>query len=277
MNIVIKDNKRYKQYKHRLRKLCKLETCKAVASGDFCRKHKQQIIKDDEKQCRRCLTIKSLIEFKNNDIEYKNCINCKKYKQQNALVRHQNRRKFLIQLKIDMGGECVDCKIKDLEVLEFDHITNDKITEIRKIYNYKGMLEEAKKTQLRCANCHSIKTKTTVIKDQVNIENNKKSMIFSRKYREQARNYVNNIKINSNGCSDCNWFDMNNLHVLHFDHIDEKIKEQNISRLVSRGSNLKLIQKEINKCKILCANCHRKRTLRQFNYPILEIINLNTV
>jgi hypothetical protein len=272
--IIIKNGNRYKIFPNSgCRKLCKLETCTAVASGDFCRKHKSQSIKDNEKKCSRCLTIKSLTEFKKNNIEYKSCINCRKYKQKMALIRHQDRRKFILQIKIDMGGECIDCKTNDLEVLEFDHITDDKIKEIRRIHNYKGMIIEAKKTQLRCANCHFIKTKATVVNEQVDIENNKKSTTFSRKYREHAKNYVNNIKINSNGCLDCNWFDINNLQVLQFDHIDEKTKEHNISRLVNTGRSLKFIQKEIDKCKILCANCHRKRTLRQFNYPILEIIN----
>lgn len=130
-----------------------------------------------------------------------------------------------------------------------------------------------KKTELRCANCHLIKTKATVIKQKIDETNNKTSTEFSRKYRENARNYVNGIKINSKGCSNCGFFDINNLQVLQFDHIDINTKEHNISRLRSVGSNINLIQTEIDKCRILCANCHRKHTLRQFNYPILDIIN----
>lgn len=38
-------------------------------------------------------------------------------------------------------------------------------------------------------------------------------------------NYVNDIKINSNGCLDCGFFDINNLQVLQFDHIDINTKE----------------------------------------------------
>lgn len=271
--IIIKNGIKYKKYKDRLRKLCKLETCNGISSGDYCRKHKPQIIKDDKKQCHRCLTIKSLTEFKDDTTEYENCINCRKYKREKSLIRHQSRRKFLLQIKIDMGGKCVDCNADDLEILEFDHITNDKITELCRINNYQGMLNEAKKTELRCSNCHFIKTKETVIKPQIDETSNNKSTIFCRKYREDARNYVNNIKINSNGCSNCGFFDINNLQVLHFDHIDENTKEHNIARLVSVGRSINIIQTEIDKCRILCANCHRKHTLRQFNYPILDIIN----
>lgn len=274
--IIIKNGIKYKKYKDTLRKLCKLETCNAISSGDFCRKHKLQVIKTDQKQCHRCLNIKSLTEFKNDkddSKEYENCINCRKYKREAGLIRHQSRRKFLLQIKIDMGSKCVDCNTKDLEILEFDHNIGNKNTEVRRIYNYQGMLDEAKKTELRCSNCHFIKTKTRVINNKTDEMNDTKVTKFSRKYRENARNYVNNIKINSNGCLECGFFDINNLQVLHFDHIDINVKEHNIARLVSTGSSLNLIQKEIDKCRILCANCHRKHTLRQFNYPILDIIN----
>ena len=263
---------KYKQFKDRVRKLCKLDGCNGISSGEFCRKHKVQTINDDEKQCHRCLTVKHLTEFQKDDTEYENCGNCRKYKQKQSLIRHQDRRKFLLQIKIDMGGKCVDCGTSDLEVLEFDHITDDKLTELCRIYNYEGMLNEAKKCELRCCSCHFIKTKATVQQEEIDETKTRKGTVFCRKYREIARNYVNNIKINSNGCVECGWFDVNNLQVLHFDHIDENDKEHNISSLVCKGRNIELIQSEIDKTRLFCANCHRKRTLRQFNYPILELI-----
>ena len=134
------------------------------------------------------------------------------------------------------------------------------------------MINEAKKCLLKCSNCHSIKTKATVERDHIDEDNTKISVQYSRQDRERAREFVKNIKLNSDGCEECGWFDENNLQVLHFDHIDEKTKEHNISRLVSTGRSLDLIQSEIDKTRLLCANCHRKRTLRQFNYPILELI-----
>lgn len=45
---------------------------------------------------------------------------------------------------------------------------------------------------------------------------------------------------------------------LDFHHIDGDIKEYNISRMVSKGMSEEVIRKEISKCVILCANCHRK-------------------
>lgn len=268
----IKNGIKYKTFPNSgTRKLCNLDNCEGVASGEYCRKHKQQDIKDNQKQCHRCLTVKSLDEFKKDDKVYENCKNCIIYKQKGSLIRHEDRRKFLLQLKINMGGKCIDCNSNDLEILEFDHVTDNKLTELCRIHNYDGILNESKKCVLRCCNCHMIKTKATIEKQKIDENNIKKSTSFQRKYRKQSKIYIDNIKINSNGCIECGLFDINNLQVLHFDHIDENTKEHNISRLVSTGRN-KVLKSEIDKCQILCGNCHRKRTLRQFNYPILNII-----
>lgn len=270
---VIRNGVRYKTFPNSgTRKLCKIETCPNVASGEFCRKHKPQCIEEHEKQCHRCLTVKDLSEFKNENIEYANCTNCREYKQKQSVIRHQDRRKFILQLKIDMGGKCVDCGTEDLEVLEFDHVIDNKVAEVRRVNNYEGMLNESKKCLLRCCNCHMIKTKQTVKVDKIDEDNTRQGTEFVRIYRERARNYVKNVKMNSSGCIECGWFDEDNLQVLHFDHINEDDKEHNIARLVSTGRSLEVIQYEINKCRLLCSNCHRKRTLRQFDYPVLELI-----
>ena len=47
-------------------------------------------------------------------------------------------------------------------------------------------------------------------------------------------------------------------YVLDFHHIDPTQKENTIARMTSNKSNLKDIQKEVDKCIVLCANCHRE-------------------
>lgn len=60
-------------------------------------------------------------------------------------------------------------------------------------------------------------------------------------------------------CVDCGETD---LVVLDFDHVrGTKIKE--IGRLVAGGSFWKKIAEEIEKCEVVCANCHRRRTARR--------------
>lgn len=48
---------------------------------------------------------------------------------------------------------------------------------------------------------------------------------------------------------------------LDFHHKDRTTKTAAVSQMVNEGKSLKSIKKEIEKCIILCANCHRKETL----------------
>ena len=54
-------------------------------------------------------------------------------------------------------------------------------------------------------------------------------------------------------CTDCG---NNNLVVLDFDHVRGE-KVANISKMVSIGSSLVSLLREIEKCEVRCANCHR--------------------
>jgi len=48
------------------------------------------------------------------------------------------------------------------------------------------------------------------------------------------------------------------IYCLEFHHKDPKEKEMNISVMVGQAYGKERIKKEINKCIVLCANCHRK-------------------
>lgn len=58
-------------------------------------------------------------------------------------------------------------------------------------------------------------------------------------------------------CVDCG---TSNILVLEFDHVRGK-KIGPISSMITNGESLKKIEREINKCEVRCANCHRIRTL----------------
>jgi hypothetical protein len=45
---------------------------------------------------------------------------------------------------------------------------------------------------------------------------------------------------------------------LQFHHMDKKSKEFDISRMVQQGYSIERILSEIEKCVVLCANCHFK-------------------
>ena len=63
-------------------------------------------------------------------------------------------------------------------------------------------------------------------------------------------------------CVDCNETDF---IVLEFDHREQSTKTENIAVLVSYSS-LERLQEEVAKCDVRCANCHRRKTAKQFGY-----------
>jgi hypothetical protein len=63
-------------------------------------------------------------------------------------------------------------------------------------------------------------------------------------------------------CVDCGEPDV---LVLEFDHVrGEKVGE--VLRLVNRGARWERVEAEIAKCDVRCANCHRRKTLRNCKY-----------
>lgn len=52
--------------------------------------------------------------------------------------------------------------------------------------------------------------------------------------------------------------------VLEFDHRDPATKAYNVAEMLNLSESK--IQSEIDKCDILCANCHRRRTIQQFGF-----------
>ena len=57
---------------------------------------------------------------------------------------------------------CVDCGISDPVVLEFDHVRGDKEINISDAllrgWSYSRILSEIEKCEVRCANCHRLRT-----------------------------------------------------------------------------------------------------------------------
>ena len=55
--------------------------------------------------------------------------------------------------------------------------------------------------------------------------------------------------------------------VLDFHHLDPTTKEISVSKAAYRGWSVGRLQQEIEKCVVLCANCHR---MRHYNAPLAQ-------
>lgn len=78
----------------------------------------------------------------------------------------------------------------------------------------------------------------------------------ARKRKQELVDRLWEFKNNSK-CADCG---ERNPIVLEFDHLPEYDKEENISVMVTNLCSWGRILKEIQKCDVVCANCHRIRT-----------------
>lgn len=106
--------------------------------------------------------------------------------------------------------------------------------------------------QTYCKSCQHIRHKNWY-------EKNKKSVLVRTKRNNKARISVNLPLVKdyaeSEGCCVCGETDY---VVLDFHHLDPKKKEYTVSLLVLNAFPLRTIIAEINKCAILCSNCHRR-------------------
>src|SRR5258707_3521762 len=67
-------------------------------------------------------------------------------------------------------------------------------------------------------------------------------------------------------CVDCG---ETNPVVLDFDHVDPRTKRASVGAMFSRSTTA-AVRREMEKCVIRCANCHRRRTAAQFSSYRLE-------
>lgn len=78
--------------------------------------------------------------------------------------------------------------------------------------------------------------------------------------QEERRKFLA-AHLRANPCVDCQEADP---VVLEFDHQGDKT--DSLSRMVRNNVSLERLQQEIDKCEVRCANCHKRRTAKQFGW-----------
>jgi len=95
-----------------------------------------------------------------------------------------------------------------------------------------------------------------------------KEQYFARNAQKklEMRQYVAQIK--NVPCMDCGI--KYPVYVMEFDHRDRHDKVATIGKIILNGS-WKALYAEIEKCDIVCSNCHRLRTAKQLGWNDYEL------
>ncbi len=88
----------------------------------------------------------------------------------------------------------------------------------------------------------------------------------ARKYRAKVRKIFRENMLNYLRDKSCVLCGENDIRTFEFDHINPIDKHFSISQTVRLGRSWEEVENEINKCRILCANCHKKHTSTQANW-----------
>lgn len=225
-------------------RICNLYTCDNKEDKDgLCYVHRNnKIIECTSDKCNNIY----IVNGKNQ---------CERCREKNNKSKNKVRQK-LVELKIELGGKCVDCNTNDLWKLEFDHINPSEKTKQITRMKPDDWKKEKDNIKLRCGNCHRIRnyhqqheTDSKTVSPQKSSSNSKK------------REIVKQIKLNINKCQVCNWTSDNLEYlsvVLDFDHLNPEEKYKNISRMYSE--NIDIILNEIKCCRCICRSCHQLHT-----------------
>lgn len=80
--------------------------------------------------------------------------------------------------------------------------------------------------------------------------------------------YINEIK--DRPCRDCGG--RFPLCAMDFDHLDPKIKLASIAHMRIMNWCLEKIKQEIEKCDVVCSNCHRVRTYNRLHAEVAKLV-----
>lgn len=89
-----------------------------------------------------------------------------------------------------------------------------------------------------------------------NIANKNKNIVWFDEYKKTIM------------CAKCG---ENHPACLDFHHTDPAKKEFNVSSIIYGTYSVKTIMKEINKCIVLCSNCHRKLHYNENHAPVTQL------
>jgi hypothetical protein len=192
----------------------------------------------------------------------------------NKLTKARNRTRLREYLR---ASACMDCGTRDFAVLELDHrdpqYKRDDVSNlVRQPHGWPTIAREIAKCDVVCANCHRKRTArnfgwrkllgleelilpTLPKRGTATYEGIKNARNVLRR-RHRSRAYLMAYLL-EHPCVLCGEADP---VVLDFDHLRDKVWE--VTNLARHGGWSRLLA-EIEKCRVLCANCHRRQTAQR--------------
>lgn len=222
-----------------------------------------------EKVCIKCNELKSIKNFgKYEKNKYRNiCKTCLNKQRRNIyypiskekIIKQTKQNRILLHEKVDKlkSYPCKDCGIQyEPFCMDFDHL-RDKILPISKMihenYSFDKIKLEIEKCDLVCVLCHRNRTyfRQKLVKENKNLSPT----------RIRNKKVFNNAKLNK-PCEICH--KLYNPWQMEFDHLESEKKYKSVSILVTANYSIKTIEREIDKCQLLCSLCHRRKTAQNW-------------
>lgn len=223
-------------------------------------------------QCQNCHQFYPKCDFVGKKFKgkqlVKKCIKCRIVDKHGTIKRSENKLE-IIQEFLSQGCSMGLCP-PNTKAAECDHLPKKhkkfKLADY-KLYSINEIKVELQKCQPLCRFCHSVKTKKEAQADEFMLSQTKQN-IDNRQLVERNKKYVLAKKFEIGNCAICKlnvreeW-----IQAFHFDHVGNGAKEKinDISTLQSKTYSIDVIQTEINKCRLLCADCHFDETQKQLN------------
>ncbi len=203
--------------------------------------------KQQQSYCKSCMSIYFKAYYQERKSHYRELTNESRRK------RQKEWRDYLSELK---RQPCKDCgQTYPPYCLDFDHLNfEEKVATIPELVvsnaSKERVLAEIAKTEVVCANCHRRREHLRYA------QSGKKPVHLSPRQR-QNKMLIERAK--NQPCKDCGgsfsaW-------QMDFDHVQGK-KVRNVGHLAMSGTTESMVE-EMDKCDVVCANCHRKRTFKK--------------
>jgi hypothetical protein len=180
------------------------------------------------------------------------------HRDQSSAALSQRRRRAKAALRAHLRAHpCADCGERDIVVLECDHVRGKR-------HGIAGLVatgaplatlrEELARCEVVCVNCH--RRRTTRRAGWRRGRPDWERELVESGTREDLGLLLAYRTLASQPCADCG---LSDLVVMEFDHV--RGKRDLVTRLATQGHRHEAVAAEIARCDVVCANCHRRRTM----------------